>query len=129
MNFSAPTRRIASHRLYTEQGFVENPLIELAADGEILHVGRCDEPDRVPRTEFYPGLLVPGLVNAHCHLELSFLAGRIPPGGGFASFARALRRERNAASEQERRQAAEAADARMWSEGTAAVGDVSNAED
>ena len=32
------------------------------------------------------GLLLPGLVNAHCHLELSFLAGAIPPRGDFVGW-------------------------------------------
>lgn len=34
--------------------------------------------------------LVPGLINAHTHLELSHLAGRIGPGLGFAAWADAL---------------------------------------
>ena len=29
------------------------------------------------------GVLMPGLVNAHCHLELSYLRGRLPKGAGF----------------------------------------------
>jgi len=34
--------------------------------------------------------LVPGLINAHAHLELSHLAGRIPAGQGFAAWADGL---------------------------------------
>jgi len=34
--------------------------------------------------------LLPGLVNAHCHLELSHLRGAIPPGLGFAGWVRRL---------------------------------------
>lgn len=34
--------------------------------------------------------LVPGLVNAHSHLELSYLHGRTPGGGGFAHWMRGL---------------------------------------
>ena len=37
--------------------------------------------------------MAPGLVNAHCHLELSYLRGAIPEGCGFAGFAGAMPRE------------------------------------
>ena len=86
MNSSAqPSRRIASNLLWTPQGLVRNPLVEVAADGRVLSVGTCSEPDRMPGTEFYSGVLAPGLVNAHCHLELSYLRGAIPEGCGFAN--------------------------------------------
>ena len=129
MDSSSRPRRIASHRLLDKRGITLNPLVEVAPDGEILSVGRCDAPDSMAGTEFHPGVLVPGLVNAHCHLELSYLKGRIPSGGGFSSFARALRGERNAADAAGRLRASAAADARMWSEGTAAAGDVSNTDE
>lgn len=112
-----------------ERGLVRNPLVEVDTEGMIRRVDTCDAPDALERTEFYPGLLVPGLVNAHTHLELSYLKGRIPRGGGFAAFARALRRERQASTEDERLRAAEAADAHMWVEGTSAAGDHCNGED
>ena len=73
MNSSAqPSRRIASNLLWTPQGLVRNPLVEVAADGRVLSVGTCTEPDRMSGTEFYSGVLAPGLVNAHCHLELAY---------------------------------------------------------
>lgn len=74
------------------------------------------------------GILVPGWVNAHCHLELSHLHGAIAPGGGFAAFAAAMGRTRGLYTEQQRLQAAERADRAMWEEGVQAVGDVCNGE-
>ena len=74
------------------------------------------------------GILVPGWVNAHCHLELSYLHGAIAPGGGFAAFAAAMGRTRGLCTEQQRLQAAERADRAMWEEGVQAVGDVCNGE-
>ena len=63
MNSSAqPSRRIASNLLWTPQGLVRNPLVEVAADGRILSVGTCSEPDRKPGTEYYSGVMAPGQV-------------------------------------------------------------------
>lgn len=78
--------------------------------------------------EFYSGILIPGMVNAHSHLELSYLKGAIEPGGGFAGFAREMGAVRNNFTEQERLRAIELNDARMWHEGIVAVGDICNGD-
>lgn len=98
------------------------------ADGRIESVETCAAPDGRPGVEFYAGVLVPGLINVHCHLELSYLRGAIAQGGGFAAFARSIGRVRGQFSEQERTAAIAAADARMWAEGMQAVGDVANGD-
>lgn len=71
------------------------------------------------------GLLVPGLVNAHTHLELSGLAGRIGGGAGLIPWVRALLGERDPARHSQTLDAARAAHAL----GAAAVLDVSNGGD
>lgn len=78
------------------------------------------------RVEFYSGILIPGMVNAHSHLELSYLKGEIEPGSGFAGFAQKMGAVRNNFTEQERLRAIELYDARMWHEGIVAVGDICN---
>ncbi|MFQ7387937.1 MAG: amidohydrolase family protein, partial [Alistipes sp.] len=129
MNSSAqPSRRIASNLLWTPQGLLRNPLVGVAADGRILSVGSCPEPDRCPGTEFYAGVLAPGLVNAHCHLELSYLLGAIPERCGFAGFAGAMGQVRERFGPEERLRAVAAADAAMWQDGVQAVGDISNGD-
>ncbi len=64
---------------------VTAPAIEngaVAVEGErIADVGpatNCSTTD--PATDFGDAVILPGLVNAHTHLELSAHAGRIPPG-------------------------------------------------
>lgn len=71
-------------------------------------------------------MLVPAMINAHTHLELSYLAGAIPPHGGFAAFAAGMARVRGNFTAEERDAAARAADARMWEEGIEAAGDIAN---
>ena len=121
-------RKIASNWLWTPEGFLRRPLVTLDDGGRILDVRTCDDPDREPFTEFHAGLLTPGFVNAHCHLELSALRGRIPEGCGFAGFARAMGEVRGLAGEEARRAAIAAADAEMTRGGIVAVGDIANGE-
>lgn len=74
--------------------------------------------------EFYSGILVPGFVNAHCHLELSHLKGKIPEKTGLGGFLGFINKLRN--QEEDPEMAMERADFQMWSSGIVAVGDVSN---
>lgn len=127
-SFVQPSRRIASNLLWTSRGLLRNPVIGVAEDGCILSVDQCDAPDRLPGTEFYAGILAPGLIDAHCHLELSYLKGAIPEGSGFAGFAAAMGQVRGRFTAQERLQAAVAADAALWNGGVEAVGDVANGD-
>src|SRR5262245_46745426 len=75
------------------------------------------------------GALLPGLVNAHTHLELSGLAGRVPGGRGLVDWVATGAREAGALPPDERRRAATAAAAETARLGTAAVGDVGNSLD
>ncbi len=71
------------------------------------------------------GILCPGFVNAHCHLELSFLKGVIPTHTGLVGFVSQVMQHRNAASEIIE-QAIVDAEAEMIANGIVAVGDICN---
>lgn len=103
-------------------------MLTLADDGTVVGIDTWRDPDREAGVEFYAGILLPGMVNAHCHLELSHLHGAIPSGGGFAAFAQGMGAQRGRFGDEERRRAIAAADARMWHDGVTAVGDVANGE-
>src|ERR1700688_191472 len=72
------------------------------------------------------GVLLPGLVNAHTHLELSGLRGRVPGGAGFVPWAEGLLVARDADATSPEGLAIDAAVAELTHFGTAAVGDVTN---
>jgi cytosine/adenosine deaminase-related metal-dependent hydrolase len=72
------------------------------------------------------GVLLPGLVNAHCHLELSHLRGRLDRSGGFAHWVEDLVATRGRDGPGPVRAAAARGIREMEGTGTVAVGDVSN---
>jgi len=71
------------------------------------------------------GILCPGFVNAHCHLELSFLKGVIPTHTGLVGFVSQVMQHRNAASEIIEQSIIDA-EAEMIANGIVAVGDICN---
>ncbi len=103
-------------------------IVETDPDGTILRIRETGgQPVEEAGLEFYPGLLVPGFVNAHCHLELSHLKGDISSGEGLSGFIQAINTNREA-PENRILAAAREADRIMHFEGIAAVGDISNSD-
>lgn len=119
-------RRITSHYALINGCLERNIIVDVDADGTITAVQHCDNIDREAHVEFYPGILIPGMINAHCHLELSYLRGAIAEGGGYATFASEIGRVRGNFTLEERLQAAKIADAIMWEQGIEAVADIAN---
>jgi aminodeoxyfutalosine deaminase len=78
--------------------------------------------------EVYRGAIVPGFINAHCHLELSHMLGKVDTGTGLIPFITGVVTRRNAPAE-EIEDAIRAADQYMYESGIVAVGDISNTTD
>lgn len=78
-----------------------------------------------PVRDLGPGVLLPGPVNAHCHLELSYLKGRVSA-AGYVPWIESVVLARGTVAEAERAAAVGAAIAELKACGTAAVADVSN---
>jgi len=104
-------------------------------EGIISDISHCPDPDRLRGVEHYNGVLIPAMVNAHCHLELSYMRGRIAPrgisGGGIAAFARGVERVRadvaaGVISQADILEAVSYWDARMAADGIGLVGDICN---
>ncbi len=126
---SGYSRRIASNYLLYRGELLRNGVVELDASGKILSVGSVERIDSHCNTEFFAGLMFPGMVNAHCHLELSHLRGVVTQQCGFASFAAQLAASRDSFTEQQVQRAIAQADLDMYREGVVAVGDISNSCD
>ena len=106
---------------------IQNGWIEIAADGRIKGLGEGKAPSAAD--DLGDVALLPGLVNAHTHLELSWMAGLIPPAESMDAWIRKLMAVRRAGApggpDAELR-AARAAAATMRATGTVLVGDISN---
>lgn len=103
---------------------IPNGVIHTDAQGKIIAIGTAaDFPGA--EIQLHEGALVPGFVNAHCHLELSHLKGKIPKGSGLVDFILAVQQFRNTDPE-EIQEAMKHADKQLHREGIVAIGDISN---
>ena len=116
--------------MLTPQGFYSRPLLTIdGSTGDIIALEQYAEGadlDAMAGVEFYSGVLCRGFVNAHSHIELSYLEGSIPPGGGYAAFAARMAQQRDKWSSIKRVATIRPADLTMWREGVDAVADIIN---
>jgi cytosine/adenosine deaminase-related metal-dependent hydrolase len=92
--------------------------------GNILELGVAVKNDT--ETEFYKGIICPGFINTHCHLELSHLRGKITERSGMTGFIRELLSIRPDFSNEEIQAGIAAGEREMIRNGIVAVGDISN---
>lgn len=104
---------------------LENGVVQIDDSGQVIALHRAEAASQfADRTEHFEGLIVPGFVNTHCHLELSHLKGKIPEGTGLVPFISQVIGIREAS--EEIHQAMLDADREMRRNGIVAVGDISN---
>lgn len=109
--------------IYTPEGFVTNYLIESNENGTITAFRPMETGEDAL---FCEGILCPGFVNAHCHLELSALRGLVPEHTGMTGFAGHVVGKRKNISPEDNSIAIQKALQEMWESGTQAVGDICN---
>lgn len=119
----------SDHVFSAHKGFISNGILVLEDNGVVKELIDPAKTADVPEAEKFQGILVPGFVNAHCHLELSHLRGKIEKHTGFVGFAKQLMPMRGEFTHEEIVAAAEAAEQEMMRNGIAAVGDIVNSVD
>jgi cytosine/adenosine deaminase-related metal-dependent hydrolase len=103
--------------------------VVLDAASKIVAVGEgAMLRQRFPNLAFerHRGLLMPGLVNAHVHLELSALRGETRSGGGFGPWVTSMMEKRARIVPEQDTEAIEAGVSELLRAGTVAIGEVSN---
>ncbi|MCR8558462.1 amidohydrolase family protein [Mucilaginibacter sp. BJC16-A38] len=106
---------------------IKNGIVTVDDFGKIIAVidpATLPEPYNAP-VEQLSGIICPGFVNAHCHLELSHLKEKVKERTGLVNFIIDIQKTRGADAA-EVLDAAYKADSDMYENGIIAVGDISN---
>lgn len=106
---------------------IKNGYVEVEDDGTIIKIGALEK--EMPSTQFYNGIIVPGFINAHCHIELSHLKGKFRKGSGMAGFIDQINELRESAPEHVRKARIKEEMDSLWEQGVSAMADISNCDE
>ena len=96
-------------------------------EGFITEIGELGS--ETESTEFYNGIICPGFINSHCHIELSHLEGSFSQDSGMAGFIHQINTLRSSKEKTERIKAIEVNLEKLYSSGVSAMADISNCDD
>ncbi len=120
-------RKLRADKLFDGYRFRnEDDVLIVDEDGKFVDIVATNKAG--DDVEELKGILSPGLINCHCHLELSHLKNVIPPGTGLVDFLCSVVTKRGYEAE-EIAAAITAAEQEMYDNGTVAVGDIGNTAD
>ena len=107
---------------------IKEGVLQVNDKGDVIAI--LEQRKLVPKRnlEVYNGILCPGFVNSHCHLELSHLKGISTKGKGIIDFISNIK-QRNNYSKQQINIAIDLAEQQMIKNGIVGVGDVCNTND
>ncbi len=106
---------------------IKNGIILIKNDGTIVDViDPKNSTINFDDVKKYEGVICPGFINTHCHLELSYLKDKISQKTTLPGFVKELVQKRNNFSEEEKQAAINNAEKEMLQNGIVAVGDIAN---
>ena len=128
LNFTACTyRKFTADYIFTGKDFLPgNNVLVTNEKGFIKDIVGKEEAGN--DIEIFEGIISPGFINCHCHLELSHLKNVVEEGTGLIEFLMKVITNRKAVKE-EIDAAMFSADKEMYDNGIVAVGDISNSTD
>ncbi len=105
---------------------IKNGIVIIDNDGTILDIEELSINHQPSTINHYNGVVCPGFINTHCHLELSYLKGHLSEKAGMTGFIREIMSKRDGFRREEIIAAIAPAEQEMINEGIVAVGDISN---
>ena len=106
---------------------IKNGYVTIDDEGKILEIGKIEK--ECESTEFYNGILIPGMVNSHCHIELSHLVNLFRQNTGMAGFIAQINELRCNCDRDGRIKALEAEMDNLYNQGVQAMADISNCDE
>lgn len=116
-------RKFSADHLFNGYKFLYKQVLVTDESGVIIDI--TEEDNAGVDIEKFNGILCPGFINAHCHLELSHMKGLVPKHTGLVDFVLKVVNERHFA-EDEILAAIGNAENEMLQNGIVAVGDICN---
>ena len=118
---------LAATRIHNGKKWLpDGSVVEVGEDGVIVAI---HDSSLKEQATFYEGILAPGFVNVHCHLELSHTKGLIPQHTGLIPFLQQVTQHRNDFTEEQKKAARHTAYQQLIANGIVAVGDIANSYD
>lgn len=115
--------KYSSPLIFTGKELLEKSVLLVHQSGQIEGIISLNEAgEDIQRLD---GILSPGFINAHCHLELSHLKGQIPEKMGLVDFVHKVVTQRHF-PEEEILQCIADGESEMYNNGIVAVGDICN---
>ncbi len=122
---TAPIAHRAAWIMATPSKILPNGYV-ITAGHKIIAIGQGQPSECRKVIDHGPGVLMPGFVNAHTHLELGALKGRLPLGQGFQAWVEALIERRAALSDDALRRGVADGITELLDSGCAAAGEISS---
>ena len=116
-------RKFSADQVFDGYQLLQNKVVVFSDKGVVEDVLEKEEAGE--DVEQHTGILSPGFVNCHCHLELSHMKGVIAQSTGLVDFVLAVVKQRHF-PEEEILVAISTAEAEMMETGIVAVGDICN---
>ncbi len=121
-------RKISANYIFpVSSAPIKNGVIEVNETGQIVKIGARADYDAA-ELEIHEGVIIPGFINTHCHLELSHMKGKVDTGTSLIPFITGVVTQRGATMDVIHAAIAEA-EQEMIDGGIVAVGDISNVTD
>jgi cytosine/adenosine deaminase-related metal-dependent hydrolase len=120
-------KRFSAQYIITNSSpLLKRAIVTTEDDGTVISIedtaGELKEKHSI---EFHNGIIIPGFVNCHCHLELSHMKGSVRQGEGLGGFIEQIRGSREINADKII-QSAHSADKDMYDDGTSLCADICN---